>query len=409
MQILKELFTEKVRMVLTILAIAWGTFAITSMLAIGQGLRVDFVQAVANSGKNLLTVEAGATSQPYKGLAANTALHLTKQDLNNIQHGVNNIIAISPVYNAGDTIRYQDKSSHTNILAVNPNYSSIHEIATQPNGRFISPFDTNNQSAVIVLGLQTAKELFPNIDPVGKFVTINNQPFKVIGVMQAKAQIAATQAPDKFNNWIPAATYKVFANPTAIDSFSLTYKDVTQLAETKQQIRKIIAMHYNVNPNDKNIVTLTDLASRQQKIDHFFLGMQIFLGIVGALTLLVAGVGIANVMFASVSQATHNIGIRMTVGAKTYQILFYYLFEALLATAIGGIVGFIMSWFLVYGISHIPMHGKLIEAIGKPIPILSLSVVLTVIIVLGIIGLLAGFFPALKAARIDPAEALRYE
>jgi len=409
MQILKELFTEKVRMILTILAVAWGTFAITSMLAIGQGLRINFVQAVANSGKNLLTVEAGTTSKAYQGLAANTAIHLTKQDLKNIQRAVKNVIAITPVYNAGNTIQYQDKTAHTSILAVEPNYSAIHEIHTQPGGRFISPFDILHESTVIVLGLQTAKELFPNENPIGKRILISNQPFRIIGVMQSKPQMAAHQAADRFDNWIPASTYETFANPSSINSFSMTYKNKTLLDKTKQAIRNIIAMHYRLDPNDKNILTFSDLAERQEKINSFFLGMQVFLGIVGALTLLVAGVGIANVMFASVRQATHTIGIRMAVGAKTYQILVYYLLEALLATAIGGLIGFLMSWLLIYGIKHIPMHGKLIEAIGKPIPILSFSVVLTVIIVLGIIGILAGFFPALKASKIDPAEALRYE
>ena len=137
--------------------------------------------------------------------------------------------------------------------------------------------------------------------------------------------------------------------------------------------------------------------------------MELFLGIVGGLTLIIAGIGIANVMFASVKKATRDIGIRMAVGARTDQILIHYIFEALFATLIGGTLGFVIAWSVVKGIGLIPISSDILIQMGKPKPVLSLTVIIVVMITLGLVGFLAGFFPARKASLINPAEALRHD
>ncbi|MFH1334473.1 MAG: ABC transporter permease [Pseudomonadota bacterium] len=405
----KELFKERTRMLLTILAIAWGTFAIASMLAIGEGLRVTFSTAVANAGENLLTLSAGRTSKEYKGLRANSQVNLLKSDYVLIR-ALPSVQYSSSVYSFSGKMKFGEKTLSVPIQAVNQDYAIIHKISIQPGGRFISKIDNQNKSAVIVLGTKTLEDLFPsNPNPVGQTITISNKPFLIVGAMEEKSQIVASEAPDAFSNWMPVNTYELLGNPQIINSISIKYQKPDQLDSLKKTIQKTIALDHGVDPADDNIVNFSDVAKQQEKITSFFLGMEIFLGIVGALTLMVAGVGIANVMFASVKKSTHEIGVRMAIGARAYQILLHYIFESFTATTLGGLLGLLMSYGLVYGLRTIPMSGRLIEAIGKPKPVLSIFVVLMVIVVLGVTGLFAGLFPALQAAKVDPAEALRYE
>jgi putative ABC transport system permease protein len=410
-QIKKELIREKTRIILTVIAIAWGTFAIASMLAIGEGLRLTFIKTMANTGQNLLMMKGGRTSKIYRGTHAGMKINLTKKDYKEIA-GLPNVAAISPAYTLAQTISHRDAHMLINMqtLAVSSTYNKIHNIRVLPGGRFISPLDIKQRKAVIVLGEQTAKDLFPQIkNPTGKITEIGSKPFLIIGVMQHKSQIIAHQAPDAFSNWIPFSTYELYNNPPYMDSIDLTYKNPNLLPELESHIWQIIALNHGADPSDDNLAHFFEFAKRQQKITDFFLGMQVFLGIIGFLTLIVAGVGITNVMYVSINRATREIGIRMAIGAKTYQILAHYIAEGLTVAFIGGLLGLSMSALLVYGLKQIPLHGRLIRVIGQPHPELSLTVILIVVLTLSLIGFLAGLFPALKAASIDPTEALGYE
>lgn len=408
-EIIQELFYEKTRIILTILAIAWGTFAIATMLAIGEGLRLDFTKLMESAGHNLLTITAGSSSKEYRGISRNTPVNLTKSDLGEIL-ALPNVVVATPQYSFASSLSYQTKKIGAQLLAVASDYFNIHQIKLVEGGRFINSIDVNDRKMVAVLGSEAADLFFPDHDQaIGKTVLIADRPFTIIGVMAQKSQLMATEMPYAHMNWIPASTYEMLVNPQVISNISLTYSNPKMLSQTRQQIQNIIAMNHGLAPDDESIINFTDLAKEQQQINSFFVGMQVFLGIVGGLTLLVAGVGIANVMFASVKRATQQIGVRMAIGATKRHILEHYIIESLVATALGGAIGIIMTVLFVYAIDMIPLHGKLIEAIGKPQPVLSFLVLGIVVLILGIVGFLAGLFPALKAAKVDPAEALVYE
>jgi putative ABC transport system permease protein len=409
-EIAQDLFYEKTRIVLTILAIAMGTFAIAIMLSIGEGLRLNFARTMANAGEKLLTITPGVTSKNYHGMGSNEQLKLTKRDMDAVAV-LPNVAGVTPQYKFNPQLRYHDRNVyHADFYAVTPEYAKIHRAQVRPTQRFISAFDFEQRSSVVVVGAATADKLFaPEQNPVGDTIYIDNHPFVIIGVMQKKPQMHFGDRPDDELNWIPASTYELLNNPEQIDVIEISYKNLELLSQTKAAIQKVIALNHGVDPDDPSIVKFFGLEKEQKDSNKFFIGMQIFLGIVGGLTLLIAGVGIANVMYASVVRATRQIGLQMALGATTKHILIHYISESLVATVIGGVIGIIITMLAVYLIRLIPMQGMLIEHIGKPEPILSFLVFSVVIGVLGVVGFVAGLFPALKATKVDPAEALVYE
>lgn len=406
---MKELFRQKTRMILTILAITWGTFTITIMLAIGEGLRLNFARTMANAGNKLLTITPGVTAKNYQGIPANTQIKFTQRDIDTIAK-LPNIANVTPQNSFQAPLRYYDRFTYTNFQAVIPEYAFVHKIQVHPNQRFISTVDIKERKSVVVIGSEIATRLFPpTANPVGDTVYIAERPFVIIGVMQKKAQMMGGKMPDGYYNFIPASTYKLFNNPQKIETIEISYKDLNLLPETQTLIQKIIALNHGYNPNDSTFINFSEIAKKQEEVNRFFTGMQLALGIIGSLTLLIAGVGIANVMYASVAQATHQIGIQMALGATKKRIVSQYIFESLVVTGIGGTIGMIMTVLFVFLLRLIPMQGDFFRHIGKPEPVLSFLVLAIVITALGVTGFFAGLFPALKAAKIDPAEALVYE
>lgn len=407
--ILKEMLAQKTRFYLTVFAIAWGAASITIMLAVGEGLRLNFTQAMQGVGKDILVVQAGQTSKNYQGIAINTPVKLTWQDYLSLKNGLA-AASVTPEYTLQTKLIAGDHFASGQISAVFANYQSMRNIKIQANGRFINSLDNSNRAQVLVLGTEIASQLFPTQhNPVGEVVLVGGQQFTVIGVMQPKLQLWNYQRPDKYLVWMPANTYRGLANPAFINNIIVVPTNAGMTTVIQQHIRRLIAFNHGVDPNDTAIVSIQDSATTQQKTNQVFTGMEIFLGIIGGMTLLIAGIGVANVMLVSVKRATREIGIRMAIGARGYQVLLHYVVEGLLATAIGGAVGIGFAYSVTRLVTLIPIHGKIFQFLPKPQPVLSALVALIVILVLGLVGFFAGFFPARKAAAIDPAKALRYE
>lgn len=410
-EIIQDLFYEKTRAILTIIAVSFGTFSIVVTLAVGEGLRLNFSRVMKDAGDKLLEINSGIASKNYFGIRANESLQLIKKDVAAIKM-LPNVANISLQYEFHSKIRYRDFVQYASFRAVAPEYAAIHNLKVGPRQRFFSFLDMQKKSPVVVIGSETAAKIFaPEENPIGKIIYIDDYPFTVIGVMQKKAEmfVKGGGMPDSWFNWISATVYELRRNPQKVDTIAISYKDFAQLSQTKSAIQKVVVLNHGADPSDISIINFVDMAKAHARVNKFFINMQIFLGVIGGLTLFLAGVGIANVTYAAVKRQTRQIGVKMALGATKKHILLCYISESLVATAIGGTIGVLNAIIFIHLIRLIPLNSMMVRIFGKPEPTLSFLVLLIVILVLGAMGLIAGLLPALKATKIDPAEALIYE
>lgn len=409
-KLISDIFYERTRMLLAIFAIAWGTFAITSALAVGDGLRSAFAKIIASVGSNFITVSGGATTKKFNGTRQGMAIKLTQDDYAAIS-SLPNVTNVAAQYNFFAKLYTDGRIVFTDTRAVWPSFADIRAITVEPKGRFINLADIEQRTRVVVLGVTAARQLFPNPDDrkPGKIVLVNNYPFVVIGFARKKPHFITAALREEDASWIPYSTYQLLVNPKFIDRISVTYEDLSKLPQLKIAIRRVVAFNHHVSANDQYIVYYEDFAAIQKRINTFVVGMQAFLGIIGILILAIAALGVANVMYASVRHTTAEIGLRKALGAKKWQIAGKYITESLVITIIGGVIGFLITLILIHGVKSIPLPEKLVAIIGQPKPVMSFFVLSVVILLLGLVGFLAGLVPGLKAMKIDPARALIYE
>jgi len=404
---LADLETNRKRILLTIVAIGWGTLSIVLLLSFGEGLKRAFHKGKRGMGEGIGILWPGNTTRAYAGLPSGRPITFTDEDAELLLARIPELAALSREYNTRRGITAGTKTVNCRIRGVDPSFGPMRNIIPQPGGRFINEIDLDEKRRTVVLGDELAQDLFGRQDVVGRSVQINQSAFLVVGVMQKKTMMGMYSGPDKNQASIPATTYKSLFGDKKVGNMVYQPASMEVADQAKAQIYRVLAAKYRFDPEDTRAVGLWDTREDQRIMENIGVGIQMFLGVIGALTLLVGGMGVANIMYAVVKERTREIGVKMALGAKVRQIMAPFVMEALLMTVLGGILGTAVGLALITVIAVLPLQGEAFEFMGRPT--FSPAIAAATTAILGGIGTGAGYFPARRAATINPAESLRYE
>lgn len=395
------------RMLLTVVAIAWGTLSIVMLLSFGEGMKRAFHKGTRGMGENIGVLWPGSTTRAYAGMGSGRTISFQDEDGEMLLSRIPSLAAVSREYSVRRGLTAGLKTVNARLRGVDPSFGEIRNHVPQPGGRFINEEDARQKRRVIFLGEELAQDLFGTQSVVGRELTINQSVFTVIGVAQKKSMMGMYSGPDKKQATIPASTFRAMYTDAKVSNFIYLPTSLQTADLAKSEIYRVLAQKYRFDAEDRRALSIWDTRENQRITDNIALGIQMFLGIIGALTLFVGGMGVANIMYAVVKERTREIGIKMALGAKARQIMAPFVLESMVITGVGGALGTLVSLLIITIIALLPLEGDAFDLMGKPT--FSPAIAFATSLILGTVGMFAGFFPARRAAFINPAESLRYE
>jgi putative ABC transport system permease protein len=400
-QFLRDIRSQKLRAALTLFGLVWGTTAVTLLLAFGEGLQARLIKNIRGLGEDIVICWPSQTSKPWEGLPRNRKIRVKDDDIAALKREVPGLAAISGEYSTGNKkFKVGHKVIVPGVTGASPIFAAMRNLIPQAGGRYIDDLDMDERRRVVFLGDGLKHDLFGDAEAVGQIVTINGMPFLVVGVMQKKEQDSSYQGRDTDRASIPATTFRAMYGQEKYGNFVFQVADADKVEIAKEKVIATLAKIHRFDPSDSEAVRMWDVTENEKFMHSFMLGFRIFLGVMGVLTLVVAGIGVSNIMNVVVEERTKEIGVKMAIGARQRMIVSQFLFETMLLTVLGGTIGFLISWAICA-----VFPAKLDEFVGTPAISLQVGVVTTAL--LGLIGFLAGYFPARAAARLNPVEALR--
>jgi putative ABC transport system permease protein len=399
-QLARDLRSQKLRTFLTTLGIVWGTVAVTLLLSFGQAMHKQMLKNVLGLGNAIVIAFPRATSKPFEGIGKGRPIRVTEDDIELVRKRATLVDAISSEYADTLQLKLGTKTMAVDVSGVSPEFGEMRNMIPQMGGRFLNPIDEAQKRRVAFLGNELAEDLFGSADPVGQIFRLHGSPFTVIGVLEPKTQDSSYSGRDKDKAIIPSSTYRALTGQKYVELFIFTAADVQQTVPATDEVRSILAGKIRFDPTDKEALMIWDTTEMFQFMDSFMFAFKAFLAIVGSLTLVVGGIGVSNIMSVVVEERTPEIGVKMALGARPRGILRQFLAETLILTAVGGSIGLLIT----YGICAAWPAG-MEEFIG--IPKVDTQVALLTASLLGLIGFVAGFFPARSAANLDPVVAMK--
>ena len=394
------------RSVLTMLGMAWGIATVVLLLAYGNGFENALWVAFRSWGTNLVFVFPGRTSLQAGGTKAGTQVKLTVNDLDYLQAEVPLLKRISPEAAKQSVVAYGIRSDNYGVSGVYPYYSHMRRMDVQ-DGTFFTELDENTRSHVAVLGADVKKKLFSGQNALGEKVRLDGISYQVIGVLKYTIQ----NGDDNMNGkvYIPYSAMSDLMNTYYLNAVAIEYEGDHQ--KVADAVRRSMAFHHEFDPKDKRAVFVFDVFADLLDLRVITTGIKILLGFIGLLTLGIGGVGLMNIMLVSVTQRTREIGVEKALGARGWHILVQFLAEALVITLLGGIAGVVLAYIVSWSVGSLTLWSAFIEN-GKEGDIrltINATTLIASTVILGFVGIISGMLPAIKASRLNPIEALRYE
>jgi putative ABC transport system permease protein len=399
---LKSLASNKLRSGLTMLGIVIGVGAVIALVAAGAGAQAQIRERFESLGSNLLVISPRGGSFRGVSQAAGSTQSLTGDDVTAIARLSHTVSAIAPEYSLQATVACGNRNTQTSVLGVTPEYLTVGQWRVQ-RGRYISELDQTTMAKVAVLGSSVVEDLFGTlIDPLGMTVKINRQNYQVVGIMASKGAGGGAQNLDD-QVFIPLSTAQIRfggAGNTSLRAINVQVVSADKLAEAKAELAAILRARHGLTGSQSDDFTIRDQTQIVEMVAQSAETFTVLLGSIAAISLVVGGIGIMNIMFVSVTERTREIGIRKAVGAKRRDILAQFLVEAMVLSLTGGIIGVLVG----YGGARVvtPLLG------GTRALVTPESVVMALGVSVGV-GLFFGIYPAARAAALRPIDALRYE
>jgi putative ABC transport system permease protein len=377
------------------------------LLAYGDGFGRACASIFANFGTKLFIVVPGRSSMQAGGQKAGAETRITLDDIDLLTANITQITHVTPSCDKQATMQYDARSFTMQVIGEYPNTFAIRAL-TLDQGRFYNPEDQIQRARVAVIGSETKEKLFSGRNALGEHIRIDGISFEVVGILSPKMQAGD----DNINRvvYVPFTTMSDLKDTHYLDAVWFNY-ETNDYERIEQSVRYILAAQHKFNPADRRALFVFNLMEQVHQFEIITLGLKILLGFIGTLTLGIGGVGLMNIMLVSVTQRTREIGVEKALGARRSHIFLQFLAEALTITFIGGLLGIILAYAVALSVGRLTLYSamaKHAEAGDIRLMINPLTLVVAVVI-LGLVGLVSGMVPAIRASRLDPIEALRYE
>ena len=394
----KSILKSRMRSLLTALGIIIGVAAVVVMVAIGDGAQLKVEQQIASLGTNLIIITPGASNTGGVRGGAGTFNRFTFDDVDKITTQSTLAKAVSPVVIARAQVIGGIGNWFTMVQGVSPDYLDIREWPLE-SGEFFTERDVTSRNKVCVLGTDVVKNLFPNDDPIGQTIRIRSVPFKVIGVLTSKGQSSVGTSNDDVILAPSRTVLDRLAGGKFISSIQVSAQSSEKIPATIEELKGIMREAHKLTQGEADDFTIRDQSDITEAATETSRVLTILLASVAGVSLVVGGIGIMNIMLVSVTERTREIGIRLSIGARASDILIQFLTEAIVLSLTGGIIGVLLSFLITYLLNHYTDQSAYI----KP------QVIMIAFGFAGAIGIFFGFYPARKAAGLNPIDALRYE